>query len=208
MSEKGPIVYIVDDDPDVRDSVAFLVSSVGHLHETCASAQEFLSKLDETRPSCAVLDVRLPGQSGLELQNELRRRGSNTRVIFISGHGDIPKAVRAMRLGAVDFLEKPFDDQVMLDRIDEALGESAAALREQRRHSDLERRLSSLTDREREVLALVMAGKTSKAIAIDLAISVKTVENHRHNLMAKAQATSVAQLIAWASDPPSSRTTG
>ena len=195
------MIYIVDDDPDVRDAVGFLVSSVGYRYCSCGSAQEFLRFLDETRPSCAVLDVRLPGQSGLELQNELRRRDSSTRIIFVSGHGDIPKAVRAVRQGAVDFLEKPFDDQVLLDRIGEALAESVEALGRRRRQSNLERRMSCLTDREREVLLHVMAGKTNKAIALDLAISVKTVENHRHNLMTKASVTSVAQLIAWASNP-------
>lgn len=203
MSDPASIIYIVDDDPDVRHSVGFLVSSVGYRYVTCASAQEFLNVLDETSPSCVVLDVRLPGQSGLELQNELRRRSSVTRIIFVSGHGDISKAVRAVRHGAIDFLEKPFDDQALLDRIEEALAESAEALAKQRRASEFERRLGCLTEREREVLSLVIAGKTNKAIALDLAISVKTVENHRHNLMTKAGATSVAQLIAWASEPAS-----
>lgn len=201
MPEPGAVVYIVDDDPDVRESVGFLVSSVGYRFITCASAPDFLRILDDTNPSCVVLDVRLPGQSGLELQHELERKGANTRIIFISGHGDVPKAVRAMRHGAIDFLEKPFDDQVLLDRIEEALTESAAALLNRRRQTELDRRLRSLTDREREVLTLVVAGKTSKAIALDLNISVKTVENHRHNLMIKSGATSVAQLIAWVSEP-------
>lgn len=206
MSETKPIIYVVDDDPAVRDAVAFLVASVGYAYDTCTSAQEFLARLDETRPACVVLDVRLPGMSGLELQGELIRRGSTVGVIFMSGHGDIPKAVRAVRLGAFDFLEKPCDDQILLDRIGEALAASAEAIEERRRRSDLEKRLGALTEREREVLALVVAGKTSKAIALDLDISVKTVENHRHNLMAKAGATSVAQLIAWASDPSGGRT--
>ena len=201
MSDKPPIIHIVDDDPAVRDSVAFLVSSLGYAHDTCTSAHEFLARLDDDRPTCVVLDVRLPGMSGLELQSELIRRGSTAGIIFVSGHGDIPKAVRAVRLGALDFLEKPFDDQMLLDRIGEALEASARAIAERRRKGDLERRLGRLTEREREVLALVVAGKTSKAIALDLDISVKTVENHRHNLMAKAGATSVAQLIAWASEP-------
>lgn len=201
MSEIEPIVHIVDDDPDVRDSVNFLVSSLGYRCVTSGSAQDFLRVLDDRRPCCAVLDVRLPGLSGLELQNELERRGSAVRVIFITGHGDVPKAVRAMRHGAIDFLEKPFDDQVLLDRIGEALAESREAIERRRRQGDLERRLSSLTDREREVLAHIVAGRTNKAIAAALDISVKTVENHRHNLMSKAGVTSVAQLIAWASEP-------
>lgn len=200
MSERPSIVYIVDDDPDVRHSVEFLVSSVGHRFVSCGSAQDFLRVVDESVPTCAVLDVRLPGQSGLELQNELRRRGSNTRIIFISGHADVPKAVRAMRQGAVDFLEKPFDDQVLLDRIEEALTESAGALAQRRREADMQRRMRCFTEREREVLALVVAGKTSKAIALELNIAVKTVEHHRHNVMFKAGASSVAQLISWISD--------
>ena len=205
MPEMPPIIYIVDDDPAVRDSVAFLVASLGYAYATCLSAADFLERLDDERPACVVLDVRLPGMSGLELQAELIRRGSPVGIIFVSGHGDIPKAVRAIRLGALDFLEKPFDDQLLLDRIGEALKVSATALAERRRKSDLERRLGCLTDREREVLALVVAGKTSKAIANDLDISVKTVENHRHNLMTKAGANSVAQLIAWASEPSGTR---
>lgn len=208
MSEKAPIIHIVDDDPAVRDAVAFLVASLGYAHETCTSAQGLLPRLDDDRPSCVVLDVRLPGLSGLELQSELLRRGSSAAIVFVSGHGDIPKAVRAVRLGAVDFLEKPFDDQVLLDRIGEGLRRSADAIARRRRHGDLERRLAVLTEREREVLALVVAGKTSKAIALDLDISAKTVENHRHNLMTKAGATSVAQLIAWASDPSLERSMG
>lgn len=200
MSDPTPIIYIVDDDPAVRDSVGFLVSSLGYHYASCTSAQEFLTRLDDERPCCVVLDVRLPGLSGLELQGELLRRGSSIGIIFISGHGDIPKAVRAMRHGALDFLEKPFDDQVLLDRIGEALAASAETLSRRRRLGDLERRLACLTEREREVLSLVIAGKTSKGIALDLDISVKTVENHRHNLMAKAGATSVAQLIGWATE--------
>lgn len=201
MSETSSIVYIVDDDLDVRDSVGFLVSSVGHRHVACASAQEFLSVLDDNNPSCTVMDVRLPGQSGLELQNELRRLGSTTRIIFISGHGDISKAVRAVRHGAIDFLEKPFDDQALLDRIEEALAESRKAVLSRQQALVLQTRLNCLTERERQVLALVVAGNTNKAIAQDHDISIKTVENHRHNLMTKAGATSIAQLIAWAAAP-------
>jgi FixJ family two-component response regulator len=141
----------------------------------------------------------LPGQSGLELQNELRRGGSVTRIIFVSGHGDITKAVRAVRQGAIDFLEKPFDDQALLDRIEEALADSEVALNLREKETVLGKRMSALTDRERQVLNLVMAGKTSKVIAAELDISLKTVENHRHNLMMKAGVASTSQLIAWAS---------
>jgi two-component system, LuxR family, response regulator FixJ len=191
-------VYIVDDDVGVRDAVGFLVSSIGYHHVACSSAQEFLSVLDETRPSCVVLDVRLPGQSGLELQNELVRRHAVTRIIFISGHGDISKAVRAVRQGAIDFLEKPFDDQALLDRIEEALNESRRALKRRAQLVVHDQRMSCLTERERQVLHLVIKGKTSKAIASELDISIKTVENHRHNLMLKAGVSSSGQLISWA----------
>jgi two-component system, LuxR family, response regulator FixJ len=202
VSDSRPIIYIVDDDAAVRDSVGFLVSSVGYEFATCGSGQELLAKLDDRRPSCIVLDVRLPGVSGLELQRDLQKRATPAAIIFITGHGDIPKAVRAIQHGAIDFLEKPFDDQLLLDRIGDALAASAGALASRARKAQLERRLGGLTDREKEVMALIIAGKTSKAIAADLDISVKTVENHRHNLMTKAEVNSVAQLIAWATDAP------
>lgn len=201
MPDARSIIYIVDDDPAVRDAVAFLVSSVGYAFVACASGHELLARLDDGRPSCIVLDVRLPGVSGLELQRELQKRETPTTIIFISGHGDIPKAVRAMRYGAIDFLEKPFDDQVLLDRISEALSASSETLAEREKKTCIERRLGGLTEREREVVGLIIAGKTSKTIAAELDISVKTVENHRHNLMTKAGVGSVAQLIAWATDP-------
>ena len=201
MSDQSPIIYIVDDDPAVRDSVGFLVSSLGYRFVTCASGQQLLERLDDLRPSCIVLDVRLPGVSGLELQRELQKRSSSARIIFITGHGDVPKAVHAMRLGAIDFLEKPFDDQVLLDCVSEALAASAADLDARRKQALIERKLRGLTEREREVMKLIIAGKSSKVIAADLDISVKTVENHRHNLMTKAGVTSAAQLIAWAASP-------
>ncbi|MFV0279793.1 MAG: response regulator transcription factor [Rhodoblastus sp.] len=199
MPDPASIVYIVDDDPAVRDAVGFLVSSVGYEHLACASGRELLEKIDAGRPACIVLDVRLPGVSGLEIQRELINRNAVAGIVFVTGHGDVPKAVRAMRLGAIDFLEKPFDDQVLLDAIADALAASRSVLAARTRKNALEKKLSVLTERESEVLALVMAGKTSKAIAADLDISVKTVENHRHNLMAKAGVNSVAHLISWAS---------
>ncbi len=200
MSEVKPIIYVVDDDPAVRDAVGFLVSSVGYEFIACSSGRELLDTFDISRPSCIVLDVRLPGVSGLEIQRDLQSRDATAGVIFITGHGDVPKAVRAMRHGAIDFLEKPFDDQVLLDRISDALAASAGLLDRRRRHAKLESRLGGLTEREREIMNLIIAGKTSKVIAADLGISAKTVENHRHNLMAKAGVGSVAQLIAWAKE--------
>jgi len=201
MSDHEPTVYIVDDDPAVRDAVGFLVASVGYRHCPCDSAPEALRRLNDQSPACLVLDVRLPGLSGLELQRNLIERKSPAQIVFISGHGDIPKAVRAIRHGAVDFLEKPFDDQVLLDRIGEALAASAEELRRRACQASLEKRLGGLTEREREVLGLVTAGKASKTIAHELDISVKTVENHRHNIMSKAGVASVAQLIVWAAEP-------
>ena len=205
MSDVAPVIYVVDDDQALREAVSFLVSSVGYQFVSCKSGDELLEKFDDARPSCIILDVRLPGLSGLEIQRELQSRSVAAGIIFVTGHGDIPKAVRAMRHGAIDFLEKPFDDQVLLDRISEALSASAAQLASRRHQERIEYKLLGLTEREREILSLVIAGKTSKAIATELAISAKTVENHRHKLMAKAGVNSVAQLIAWASTPSASR---
>ena len=185
----------------MRDALAFLVGSVGYHYCVCASAQELLETMAVDRPACLVLDMRLPGLSGLQLQRILAERHSCARIVFISGHGDIPMAVRAIRLGAVDFLEKPFDDQALLDRIGEAIAASSADLQHRASQTQMEKKLGGLTERERDVLVLVIAGKTSKVIALELDISIKTVENHRHNIMAKAGVTSVAQLIAWASAP-------
>jgi RNA polymerase sigma factor (sigma-70 family) len=193
-------IYIVDDDSAVRDSVGFLVGSVGYDFVACANGDDLLRALDDEAPACIVLDVRLPGASGLELQRELAQRGSCAAIIFITGHGDVPKAVRAMREGAVDFLEKPFDDQALLDRIADALALSRRHIETRAKQARMARKLSGLTEREREILSEVVAGKSSKAIANQFGISVKTVENHRHNLMTKANVSSVSQLIAWAKE--------
>lgn len=200
MTERRGPVYIVDDDPAIRDSIRFLVSSVGYEPVCCASASEFLSVWPPGSGGCAVVDIRLPGMSGLELQRELNQRGAPLGVIFVTGHGDIPMAVRATRLGAVNFLEKPFDDQALLDDIDRALRASAEMVAAAERRRASRARLDVLTAREREVMVLVVAGKTNKAIAADLGISAKTVELHRHNLMSKTGVTTVADLVAWAGD--------
>ncbi len=200
MADDNPVVHIVDDDPAMRDSVAFLVSSLGYAVTSHASAEAFLTVWQPGQPGCVVADIRMPGMSGLDLQQELVRRSATLGMIFITGHGDIPMAVRAMRQGAVDFLEKPFDDQRLLDRINEAWRRSQEATRAAARHAERMARLDRLTVRERHVLALVVIGKSNKAIARDLDISIKTVEVHRHNVMEKLQAASVVDLAAWANE--------
>lgn len=188
-------VFVVDDDQAARESLRWLLESVGH-HVSCpASAHEFLESYDGTVPGCLVLDVRMPGMSGLELQNHLIERGWCLPVIIVTGHGDVPMAVRAMKAGAVDFLQKPYNDQTLLDRIQQAL-----ALCSQRRqnHSELgliRANCEHLTQREREVAELVVAGKANKVIAIELGLSPKTIEVHRANVMFKMQAHSLSELV-------------
>jgi two-component system, LuxR family, response regulator FixJ len=200
MTAQSPIVYIVDDDAAVRNSLRLLVKSVGQSAGVFVSAQEFLASYDPQQPGCLVLDVRMPGMSGLELQQQLNLRGAVIPVIFISGHGDIPMAVEAMQNGAFDFLQKPFRDQDLIDRIQRALEkdrENRAALGERAR---IRERLDSLTPREREVLDLVTSGKANKVMAADLGLSQRTVEIHRARVMEKMGASSVAQLVRMVLD--------
>ena len=200
MTAQSPIVFIVDDDAAVRNSLRLLVKSVGQSAGVFVSAQEFLASYDPQQPGCLVLDVRMPGMSGLELQQQLNVRGAVIPVIFISGHGDIPMAVEAMQNGAFDFLQKPFRDQDLIDRIQRALEkdrENRAALGERAR---IRERLDSLTPREREVLDLVTSGKANKVMAADLGLSQRTVEIHRARVMEKMGASSVAQLVRMALD--------
>jgi two-component system, LuxR family, response regulator FixJ len=200
MTAQSPIVFIVDDDAAVRNSLRLLVKSVGHSAGVFVSAQEFLASYDPQQPGCLVLDVRMPGMSGLELQQQLNVRGAVIPVIFISGHGDIPMAVEAMQNGAFDFLQKPFRDQDLIDRIQRALEkdrENRAALGERAR---IRERLDSLTPREREVLDLVTSGKANKVMAADLGLSQRTVEIHRARVMEKMGASSVAQLVRMVLD--------
>jgi two-component system, LuxR family, response regulator FixJ len=200
MTAQSPIVFIVDDDAAVRNSLRLLVKSVGQSAGVFVSAQEFLASYDPQQPGCLVLDVRMPGMSGLELQQQLNVRGAVIPVIFISGHGDIPMAVEAMQNGAFDFLQKPFRDQDLIDRIQRALEkdrENRAALGERAR---IRERLDSLTPREREVLDLVTSGKANKVMAADLGLSQRTVEIHRARVMEKMGASSVAQLVRMVLD--------
>jgi len=189
-----PTVYVVDDDKAMRHSLAFLLKSMGHPVECFPSAEAFLLAPVREGPGCLVLDIRMPGMSGLDLQSALDRLGSTLGIVFISGHGDIPMVVRAMRQGAVDFLEKPFNDQRLLDLVTEALRRGAAACGTARVNRRLAERFDRLTLREREVMALVIQGRANKMIAHELGISMKTVEVHRARVMEKMAADSVADL--------------
>jgi FixJ family two-component response regulator len=194
-STRKPMVYIVDDDDGMRRALGILMSTVGYQPAAFAGPREFLAKYDPMQPGCLVLDVRMPEMSGLEVQQNLNRNGSMLPVILVSGHGDIPMAVQAMKDGAFDFLQKPFRDQELLDRINAALKVDAENRASVDRLADLKQRADSLTPREREVMALVVDGKANKVIAIDLALSERTVEIHRANAMEKMGARSVAHLV-------------
>lgn len=191
-------VFIVDDDESVRTAVCRLVRSAGFQVKSFSSAQEFLAFALPDQPSCLVLDVRLPGLNGLELQEELKRTQREIRVVFITGHGDVPMSVRAMKAGAVDFLEKPFHDQDLLDSIDRALVIDKQTRLQRVQRKEIERRLSRLTAREREVLTLVVKGLANKVIAADLGITEKTVKVHRGRVMRKMEADSLPDLVRLA----------
>lgn len=191
-------VFVVDDDPAIRDAVRQIVTSVGLGVETYSTAQEFLDKYDSSRPGCLVLDVRMPGRSGLDLQRDLARRNVPLPVIIITGFADVHLAVRALKAGAVDFIEKPFSTQVLLDRIEDALEKDRQAREEQAKRAEFSARRATLTPREREVMDLVVAGKPNKAIAADLRLSLKTIEGHRAHVMEKMRVGSLAELVRMA----------
>ncbi len=188
-------VFIVDDDEAVRDSLGWLMKTVGLATEVFASAREFLDRYDPRRPGCLVLDIRMPGMSGLELQEKLTEDAIPLPVVVITGHGDVPLAVRALKGGAVDFIEKPFNDQVLLDAVQRAIALDAGRRQEYERNADIASRLASLTPREREVLELVVAGRANKVIAAELGVSQKTVEAHRARVMEKMEAQSLSELV-------------
>jgi two-component system response regulator FixJ len=195
MKERLPVVFIVDDDEAVRSSLRLLLKSVGLVPVALGSAREFLDKHDPAQPGCLVLDVRMPEMSGLELQEQLNLRGAVVPVIFITGHGDVPMAVEAMQAGAFDFLQKPFRDQDLIDRIQRALEKDRANRAVLNERSLIRQRLESLTPREREVLTMVTSGKPNKVMAADLGVSQRTVEIHRARVMEKMGASSLAQLV-------------
>jgi FixJ family two-component response regulator len=188
-------VFVVDDDAAIRDSMAFLMKSVDLPCQCYASANDFLARYDPAMSGCLVLDIRMPGMSGMDLQQHLNERRSILPIIFITGHGDIPMAVDAMQKGAIDFLQKPFRDQDLLDRINNALESDRAAREELEQVEVLRRRYDSLTSREKEVMQEVVAGKPNKIIAYDLDVSQRTVEIHRSRVMEKMQAKSLAHLV-------------
>ena len=188
-------VFIVDDDPAIRIAMQALMESVNLRHQIFPSGNEFLESDSDRRPGCLVLDIRMPGLSGLELQAELVRRHSTLPIIFITGHGDVPMAVEAMQKGAVDFIQKPFRDQDLLDRITEALKTDEERRAQRELHDEVAERVKRLTNREKEVFDLVVTGKPNKVIAYDLGVSQRTVEIHRARVMEKMQARSLADLV-------------
>jgi FixJ family two-component response regulator len=189
------LIHVVDDDADVRQAIVLLLRSVGLASAQYGSAAQFLAEYRPGRPGCLLLDVRLPGQSGLDLQARLADEGFALPIIVMSGHGDIPMAVRAMRAGALDFIEKPFHDQTLLDRVHEAIERSARRAEPGADLGQLRQRHASLTEREKEVLRQVADGRPNKRIADDLGLSIRTVETHRAHVIEKMGAGSVAHLV-------------
>ena len=190
-----PIVFVVDDDTAIREALASLVGSIGLRVECFASSQEFLRRRNVDSPSCLVLDVRMPGLSGFELQRELDRVQFSIPIIYITAHGDIPMAVQAMKAGAIDFLSKPFRDEDLLDAIRKALDRDAAFRARQAELSEIRSRIAQLTVRQRQIMTHVVAGKLNKQTAAELGVSENTIKVHRHRIMERMGAASLADLI-------------
>ena len=198
--DKQETVFIVDDDEGIREGLGLLLETVGQPYESYSSAIEFLDAYDPSKGGCLVLDIRMPRMSGLELQEKLNEKASQLPIIFITGHGDIPMAVDAMRHGALDFIRKPFREQDLLDRINEALEYDAGKRKVLRDREDVLERLSLLSDRESEVFHRVAAGDMNKVIGFDLGISERTVEVHRSQVMKKLGVRTLAQLVRFEID--------
>ncbi len=188
-------VFIVDDDADVRKAISILACSVDLNVEAFSSGQEFLDHYNPETPGCLILDVRMPGMSGLELQERLVEQGSPLPIIMVSAHAELSVATQAMRTGAIDFIQKPYSPQLLLERIHEAIKLDAAARRKLSQHADIARRVSQLSDREREIMQLLAQGLSTKKIATALNISPKTVDNHRASILDKMQVENVAELV-------------
>ncbi|NNM60600.1 MAG: response regulator transcription factor [Steroidobacteraceae bacterium] len=191
----GATVYVVDDDDGMRRALSLLLSTVGFATQSYARPSEFLANLKPDEPGCLVLDIRMPEMSGLELQQQLNRIGCMLPIIFITGHGDVPMAVQAMKAGAFEFIQKPFREQDLLDQINHALRHDAESRLNVARRTEVLRRLDTLTPRERQVMDMVVDGGANKVIAIDLGLSERTVEIHRAKVMEKMGARSVAHLV-------------
>lgn len=195
METENPIVFIVDDDEAICESLRLLIADIGLEVRTFHSARQFLSEYDPSRPGSLILDVRMSGMSGLELQAKLHELGIEIPTIIITGHGDVPMAVEALKAGALDFIEKPFRDQVLLDSIQKAIDLDARTRRLRKERQDVQSRVRLLTRREREIMERLVAGKTNKSIAYELGISPKTVDFHRANILAKTGVNSVVELV-------------
>lgn len=198
MSSSNPTIFIVDDDSSVRTALKRLIRSLGFTVETFESAGEFLAREPYDGPSCLILDIRMPGTSGIELQEELAEAGIHIPIIFITGHGNIQMSVKAMKAGALDFIEKPFEDQQLIDAIHTAIARSKADRAELLEIRELQRRVDALTPREYEVFLLVVTGILNKQIASELGMSEKTVKVHRGRVMQKMEAASLADLVRMA----------
>ena len=195
VKKVGPTIYVVDDDDGMRRALAALLSTVDYHALFYSRPSEFLAHFKPDDPGCLVLDIRMPEMSGLELQQQLNRMGSMLPVIFITGHGDVPMAVQAMKEGALDFIQKPFRDQDLLDRINHALQQDTENRHNLARRAEVMQRVQSLTPRERQVMNMVVEGSANKVVAIDLGLSERTVEIHRAKAMEKMGARSVAHLV-------------